>query len=904
MATRPISHKEQHPDFKGGGSAPTAPPYDFEGVTLRYFPLKANFHTLANFCDDYLNMAPDFARFRPAMPYVLLIVVNYGRMSQQLGNLGWTSQNELLFTVPVDWYRVEDGKSVYHSMATVAPFIFVDNDSSQSAGREILGWPKGAGWFTRDIDSWARHPRNRREVLTLTTRVFDELYEGESTRPRELLVIEEDPGPTFTEFPPDPHNPLNPLLSIPRAMAGWSSLAMRGLGMFAGLRMRGYSPELDLAPLARLRHFMQSKEKVDSGIQGNTINLKQMRDASFPDIACYQAITNAKMEITQFHKGGMLGDAALLRGDTSGGYRIRLNCFDSQPIISVLGLEVEEDATNDDDVTTSILRPVLPFWQEMDMRYLEATNVCWRTSDLDWRSEDKVTDEESTAAERKPHLFNTTGPAALQVATGPFTFINATIRVLPLLADPAKLQQVVNDCLPSVKGAAHFEAYGSYVYLLINNFGKMYSETNDVGRWADKTVDFVIPVRWRDEENGKLKSVGYFCPYMFNSSSIGVMTGREVYGWPVAEAQIKSPRNVWLDEGGPMADIAPCLDLKAQVFPALNVGQESEWRKLIEVDDGNLIGRNDTAAWNAVADGWGRATKTDIKRMTNAAAADEEGFLDLRTLALEILGNGKGLNQFSFKQFRDAASPDKACYQALVRRHTVIDKIKDLRELEDRIHVKIHHYPTHPIVEALGLVTQSSYVADTGRIDCLQPSRHFYLCANLRTESPENICTRSLAAGWNIPPRSTAYFEESGVTGVSSDLTRFLDDPKTRIEPNPFQEADENPRRLRHKSMLMNDCAVEGENNVGYMQKARATEVINNTALEPQMVIHSILSKKWENRSDPDMDRIAAQSEESVAKPRPTFVVRRDSVGPARDELFPQESDDGHDVYWTPDADV
>ena len=270
-------------------------------------------------------------------------------------------------------------------MATVAPFIFVDNDSSQSAGREILGWPKVSGWFTKDIDSWARHPRNRREVLTLTTRGFDELYEGETSKARELLVIEEEPSPTFTEFPPDPGNPLNPLVSIPKAMVGWSNLAFQGLDLMTRLRLRGFSPDVDRGALARISQFMKPQENDSNGIQGNTINLKQMRDASNPDIACYQAITNAKMEVTRFHRGGMLGDLALLRGDMSGGYRIRLNEFESQPIISVLGLEVEEEDTIGDEVTTSFLRPVMPFWQEMDMRYLEATNVCWRTSKLEWR---------------------------------------------------------------------------------------------------------------------------------------------------------------------------------------------------------------------------------------------------------------------------------------------------------------------------------------------------------------------------------------------------------------------------------------------------------------------------------------------------------------------------------------
>ena len=41
MATKPLKQKEQHPKFIGGATDPSTPPYDFERVTLRYLPLKA-----------------------------------------------------------------------------------------------------------------------------------------------------------------------------------------------------------------------------------------------------------------------------------------------------------------------------------------------------------------------------------------------------------------------------------------------------------------------------------------------------------------------------------------------------------------------------------------------------------------------------------------------------------------------------------------------------------------------------------------------------------------------------------------------------------------------------------------------------------------------------------------------
>jgi hypothetical protein len=593
----------------------------------------------------------------------------------------------------------------------------------------------------------------------------------------------------------------------------------------------------------------------------------------------------------------------MLRGDTSGGFRIRLNRYESQPIIDVLGLEVAEEQTHD-DVTSSYLTPVMPFWQEMDLRYMEASNICWRTREFDWRTDEVEMEPEPEVDD--PHLYNTTGSAGLQVATGPFTFVNTTIRVLPLLACPKRLQGVVEECLPN--GVADFEAYGRYVYMIITSFADMHSESNDMGEWADKKVEFAIPVRWRDKTKHDLVSAGYVSPFVFSNSTIGVTTAREVYGWPVVEAQILSPNNVWLNESGPVADVSPFLDLKAEVFPALNVGQESEWRTVLEVGEGNLIGWQNQQDWNAVADHWGRELKSDVTRM--AAAAQDERFEDLRALALEILGNGQALNQFSFKQFRDAASTELACYQALVRRRTIIERVHDLREMEDRTHVKVHQYPTQPIVEKLGLVVQNSFLTANGRVDCLQPSRHFFMKANLRVELPENVCWRSLSDEWHVPKKpKPGYFREQCRGEVGRDLIDYLDKGRCELSPSPFREEDQNPQRLRHKCALWSAAASDELR----LTRPQAAGVVGDDKFEPQMVVHAMLSGEWDHFGNPrwyqreEREKLNKKGEgepETPVDSLPMFVIRRDSVGKASDELFPKKErvpnvGSGAD-YWSP----
>ena len=87
-------------------------------VASRVFPLKANMARLTQFCDQYVNMdiPQDVVHFRPAVPYVYLMVLDYGSMSPasvQAQNVGWVAQHEVGFAVPLERWREEGGKLVF-----------------------------------------------------------------------------------------------------------------------------------------------------------------------------------------------------------------------------------------------------------------------------------------------------------------------------------------------------------------------------------------------------------------------------------------------------------------------------------------------------------------------------------------------------------------------------------------------------------------------------------------------------------------------------------------------------------------------------------------------------------------------------------------------------------------------
>ena len=107
--------------------APSRPPSEFQGVHAQVYPLRANVARLTYFIDHYLNLGvpKNLVHFKPALPFVYLMSMNYGRMAVTARNIGWISQNEIAFVVPLECYREIEGRLEFQGWAVVSPFIFV-----------------------------------------------------------------------------------------------------------------------------------------------------------------------------------------------------------------------------------------------------------------------------------------------------------------------------------------------------------------------------------------------------------------------------------------------------------------------------------------------------------------------------------------------------------------------------------------------------------------------------------------------------------------------------------------------------------------------------------------------------------------------------------------------------------
>src|SRR5688572_127661 len=119
------------------------PPYEFRGLSVRVFPLRANLDALQQLANDYLNcVPPEVGRFRAVVPYAYLAFLDYGQITEHVLPIGWFAQTEVFLSVPVEWYTVVNGRWTFHDWAVFTPYIFVNDDFSVPMGRMLYGFPK------------------------------------------------------------------------------------------------------------------------------------------------------------------------------------------------------------------------------------------------------------------------------------------------------------------------------------------------------------------------------------------------------------------------------------------------------------------------------------------------------------------------------------------------------------------------------------------------------------------------------------------------------------------------------------------------------------------------------------------------------------------------------------------
>ena len=528
------------------------------------------------------------------------------------------------------------------------------------------------------------------------------------------------------------------------------------------------------------------------------ITLKQFRDPERPTLSCYTALVDSAMGVDRLNGSGLLGDWDLLRGDPSGGYSIRVHRYIAQPIIESLGIEVGVTDLNVPEGTVTTLKPSFPFWMDVDLFYGAGEVICSRTNQQGQLTElstvnDWIDERAWKAGGRRHPLagtvrqpaqtypapasafppagtpgswpmhagaaaarYNRTGFAqqarnvystalggATQPVAGPFHFPEITLQVYPLLADKAKLEHLIDQCWnrpfadsPESMGAKlRLETCGTYVYMVVasnrSERGTNWASSNSLGWWAPHEVAFCVPVKWY--RNDELISLAIVEPFVYADGTRAVITDREVNGRNTVMATIESPKDAWMSQGDPPATGNSCT-LRPRFI------RTSTWTwmcgpaALLEIDEHDVLPHGDDEGWRGLADSWGRKLVDDLKHKTWLASSQGAHVKNVKALALELLAHRAPINRITMKQYRDADDMDRACYQAAVHTERSITRIYDVREIEQRVHIRMHRIPGHPIVELLGLRHKSVNPAAGDVIENLQPIRPFWMDVSVKEE--------------------------------------------------------------------------------------------------------------------------------------------------------------------------
>ena len=865
------------------------PPFYFEGMTSSTFPIRASIAKMQRFCDSYLNIIPEeLGHFRVSVPYAYLQLLDYGKMAVHVANLGWFSQREVLFNIPIEWHRRVNGRLEFHAWATLAPFIYVDQPLSMVTGRRVYGWPKTLATFDGAETGWIEDPGSATIDASVRARVFAEAYAGAQTEDRTFLKLRSS-GSAYSQFPPQMNGPLMPwttMTNVARALSGYTRDALEIFRAFGLLPFPSAQAPANVMQMV-LRELELAAQP--GGIRFNTLNFKQFRRADKEEDYCYQALTNGPMRFTGFNRIALLGESALATGDASGGFAVELTRYPSLPIVDLLGLETAGEREVDGDRVLT-LKPVLPFYMSCNMEYERGENIAWRTSDGQWFDGAGRAVRSSSGSESR--RFNNTLGFGTRVVSGPFDFVGVESHVMPLLARTEVLQGFVDRGLnaPLEGTGEHFEIWSggnfAYVYMFVDDLGTVTSDTNDIGDWADRAVTFYIPVRhYHGSGAGRyLRSVGLFPAYAFADSPTQAHTQSELLGIETVSADLDIPPGPW--SGSSQGDESQALfSVRASILPALGQGEKMRQRFVIKIRTGEpYLAAHEPVPLSNVADGFYRKLKKELERKKHIKSEDKA--LGRRVL-LDFLANGRQMNTYVLKQFRDCQSPRNACYQALVRIPTVFTNIHHLQEMENPLELQLHDYASLSIAKQLGLVSRDIRTGGGGTVSVVEPVRPFAVSYDMRvgttTGSGERLMSRDGLRDWvwaggtmrmahtqcEISRNLEREVSECRPTRLQKTVKDWLEH-ETRTLTRLSEEADdeiyrswltyaEQEGRLSQSELLELARDADSRELKDWFRYHRSEGTWGATGpqlvtlaerIDPQCVLETVLSLEWENRSE------------------------------------------------------
>jgi hypothetical protein len=632
--------------FNGEPGLPLSPPFKSYRLVTRYYPLPANIQRLQRFCDEYINFTNDAARipeeagrFVAFLPYVFLIFLDHPHLEVCSQHRNWFRQRELTFGFPVEWYRKRAGRWRFEGWVFVNPFIYLDSSLGLTTGRELQGWPKKMATF-EDVTTSRGSSGGRPCSIRMSTSVANMPADPARLVPHLLLELTERRDPRRGDL-------------FQNWLAAAANTTFRMWGGLARTLGPGVFPTDPLIQLDRWRTFITSA--ADFGI----VTLKQFRDAADPETVAYQALIHSVMRTQRLRACGFVGPGSVYAGDLSGGQRILIHHYDSEPIVERLGLRVDKGAAAD-GAPVSSLTPIAPFWTDSDISYEGGAVVCERTHDSSWSLRGH---EGRPQGGTRANPYNETRGPSTECLPGPSELKDVLLRVLTLRADASAVKRVSDAyCLDAGQTVRPW-AGGNEVYVIVAG-GEETSGGPVPKAWPFRSLGFYLPV----DCGGRL---AFISPLELVDNAITAISGRERVG-----------RNIWQGD-----------------FHGSWVNAESR-------DHGSLLVNAQTSVFPGKGVQAQNADLVEIRSTPNRLGNLPRWRVRVAT------GGSFSLNAVHLKQYRDTVHPDRAVYQCMVGETIRVTRVRESGELPG-MSLRAYRYEmfsivsdilgTEPVVPSSGL---------------------------------------------------------------------------------------------------------------------------------------------------------------------------------------------------------
>lgn len=273
------------------GSRTYKQPYTMKGTKAQFFALKASLEKMQAVVDAQLNIFPGSPyRYKPLPPFVNVSPMWIDRIccnDTPDSQMGWMRESDFNFSFFVGAFKPNE--KMPHHVACYFPYLIVDSPVTMASGREIWGYRKVWGQFEYVPGSF--------QPVAASTWVLKQYTPDSQLEMAEVARV----------LPPQPKS-ANPLLTLIDEAVTLAADVVLEAGVIAS----------DVLSAVLNNHM-------------NMVFLQETRDAQYPERAAYQALIEAPMKITFTTSAVKLID----------GYSIQLTDYASYPLISNLGIEVE-----------------------------------------------------------------------------------------------------------------------------------------------------------------------------------------------------------------------------------------------------------------------------------------------------------------------------------------------------------------------------------------------------------------------------------------------------------------------------------------------------------------------------------------------------------------------------------